>query len=419
MKEDFLKYQAQTSPYPLAMEVAYAKGSYIVDKNKVKYLDFVAGVSACSLGHQHPKVNKAIKKQLNLYSHVMVYGEYAQKPAVEYCKLLSSLLPPELNKIYLVNSGTEACEGALKLARRVTGRSQLISCHNAYHGNTMGSLSVMGFEERKQVFRPLIPDVDFITFNNETDILKITTKTAGVILESIQGGAGFIQPENGFLTKIKKRCDEVGALLIIDEIQPGFGRTGKLFGFENYNVVPDIIIIGKGMGGGMPVGAFVAKEEYIDLLSHNPKLGHITTFGGHPVIAAACLATLKEITQSNLIAQTLIKEKLFRSLLVHPLINEIRGIGLMLALVMPSPEITNEVVLQCQSKGLILFWLLFEPCAVRITPPLTISESEIKKGCAIIIEVLNSIDSDNNSIFIDKTANKRGFKRRIKDFLKV
>ena len=419
MKEDFLKYQAQTSPYPLAMEVAYAKGSYIVDKNKVKYLDFVAGVSACSLGHQHPKVNKAIKKQLNLYSHVMVYGEYAQKPAVEYCKLLSSLLPPELNKIYLVNSGTEACEGALKLARRVTGRSQLISCHNAYHGNTMGSLSVMGFEERKQVFRPLIPDVDFITFNNENDILKITTKTAGVILESIQGGAGFIQPENGFLTKIKKRCDEVGALLIIDEIQPGFGRTGKLFGFENYNVVPDIIIIGKGMGGGMPVGAFVAKEEYIDLLSHNPKLGHITTFGGHPVIAAACLATLKEITQSNLIAQTLVKEKLFRSLLVHPLINEIRGIGLMLALVMPSPEITNEVVLQCQSKGLILFWLLFEPCAVRITPPLTISESEIKKGCAIIIEVLNSIDSDNNAIFIDKTASKRGFKRRIKDFLKV
>ena len=419
MKEDFLKYQAQTSPYPLAMEVAYAKGSYIVDKNKVKYLDFVAGVSACSLGHQHPKVNKAIKKQLNLYSHVMVYGEYAQKPAVEYCKLLSSLLPPELNKIYLVNSGTEACEGALKLARRVTGRSQLISCHNAYHGNTMGSLSVMGFEERKQVFRPLIPDVDFITFNNETDILKITTKTAGVILESIQGGAGFIQPENGFLTKIKKRCDEVGALLIIDEIQPGFGRTGKLFGFENYNVVPDIIIIGKGMGGGMPVGAFVAKEEYIDLLSHNPKLGHITTFGGHPVIAAACLATLKEITQSNLIAQTLVKEKLFRSLLVHPLINEIRGIGLMLALMMPSPEITNEVVLQCQSKGLILFWLLFEPCAVRITPPLTISESEIKKGCAIIIEVLNSIDSDNNAIFIDKTASKRGFKRRIKDFLKV
>lgn len=417
MIEDFLKYQAQTSPYPLAMEVSFAKGSYIYDKKNVKFLDFVAGVSACSLGHQHPRVNEAIKKQLDLYSHVMVYGEYAQGPAVAYCKLLASLLPPALNKVYLVNSGTEACEGALKLARRVTGRSQLISCHNAYHGNTMGSLSVMGFEERKQVFRPLIPDVDFITFNNEDDIKKITHKTAGIILESIQGGAGFIQPENGFLSKIKKRCEEVGALLIIDEIQPGFGRTGKLFGFENYDVVPDIIIIGKGMGGGMPVGAFVAKAEHIDLLSHNPKLGHITTFGGHPVIAAACLATLKEITETNLISQTLEKEKLFRSLLVHPLINEIRGIGLMLALMMPSPEITNKVVLRCQDKGLILFWLLFEPCAIRITPPLTISEKEIRQGCAIILDVLNNIENavnvknEMNTNF--KIKNSISFKKRV------
>ena len=421
MIADFLKYQAQTSPYPLAMEVSFAKGSYIYNTKNQKFLDFVAGVSACSLGHQHPKVNKAIKKQLNLYSHVMVYGEYVQGPAVEYCKLLASLLPPELNKVYLVNSGTEACEGALKLARRVTGRSQLISCHNAYHGNTMGSLSVMGFEERKQVFRPLIPDVEFITFNNEEDIQKITHKTAGIILESIQGGAGFIQPENGFLTKIKKRCDEVGALLIIDEIQPGFGRTGKLFGFENYNVVPDIIIIGKGMGGGMPVGAFVAKAEYIDLLSHDPKLGHITTFGGHPVIAAACLATLKEITQTNLMAQTLEKEKLFRSLLVHPLINEIRGIGLMLALMMPTPEITNRVVLESQDEGLILFWLLFEPCAVRITPPLTISEKEIRKGCRVILKILNKIENDNgtNVHYIEPDQTK-SFKKRLKLlFLKV
>lgn len=393
MKADFLKYQAQTSPYPLAMEVSFAKGSYIYDQNNTPYLDFVAGVSACSLGHQHPRVSAAIKKQIDTYSHVMVYGEYAQGPAVAYCKLLASLLPPQLNKVYLVNSGTEACEGALKLARRVTGRSQLISCHNAYHGNTMGSLSVMGFEERKQVFRPLIPDVDFITFNNEDDIQKITHKTAGIIVESIQGGAGFIQPQNNFLTKIKKRCDEVGALLIIDEIQPGFGRTGKLFGFENYNVIPDIIIIGKGMGGGMPVGAFVARADYIDLLAHDPKLGHITTFGGHPVIAAACLATLQEITETNVMQQALEKEKLFRALLVHPLIHEIRGIGLMLALMMPSPEITNRVVLTCQDKGLILFWLLFEPCAVRITPPLTISEDEIRKGCALIINVLNEIEN--------------------------
>ncbi|MBC7525634.1 MAG: aspartate aminotransferase family protein [Flavobacterium sp.] len=391
MKSDFLTYQAQTTPYPLGINVFYALGSYIYSCDNKKYLDFVAGVSAVSLGHQNKRVNDAIKNQLDKYSHVMVYGEYAQNPAVEYCKLLAQNLPPQLNKVYLVNSGTEACEGALKLARRVTGRSQLISCHNAYHGNTMGSMSVMGFEERKQVFRPLIPDVDFITFNNEADLEKITTKTAGIILESIQGGAGFIQPQDDFLSKVKKRCDQVGALLIIDEIQPGFGRTGKLFGFENYNVIPDVIIIGKGMAGGMPVGAFVAKEEYMDLLTDNPKLGHITTFGGHPVIAAACLATLQVIIETDLIAQTLEKEKLFRQLLVHPLIQEIRGIGLMLAVMTSGSELTNKVIFKCQDRGLILFWLLFEPCAIRITPPLTISESEIREGCTIILEVLDKI----------------------------
>ncbi|WP_396212397.1 aspartate aminotransferase family protein [Flavobacterium sp.] len=391
MNSDFLKYQAQTSPYPLGMEVSHAIGSYIYDTNNKKYLDFISGVSACSLGHQHPRVNQAIKDQLDKYSHVMVYGEYSQSPAVQYCKLLVENLPESLNKVYLVNSGTEATEGALKLVRRVTGRSQLISCHNAYHGNTMGSMSVMGFEERKQVFRPLIPDVDFITFNNESDLEKITTKTAGIILESIQGGAGFIEPKNGFLTKVKKRCDEVGALLIIDEIQPGFGRTGKLFGFENYNVIPDVIIIGKGMGGGMPVGAFVANSNYMDLLSHDPKLGHITTFGGHPVIAAACLATLQEVIETNLMKAALEKEKLFRTLLVHPLIQEVRGKGLMLAAMTNDPEITNQVILRCQDKGLILFWLLFEGCAIRITPPLTISEEEIHEGCAIILKVMDEI----------------------------
>ena len=377
------------------MEVSHAVGSYIYDTNNKKYLDFVAGVSACALGHQHPRVNEAIKNQLDKYSHVMVYGEYAQHPAVEYCKLLVSLLPPELNKIYLVNSGTEACEGALKLVRRVTGRSQLISCHNAYHGNTMGSMSVMGFEERKQIFRPLIPDVDFITFNNEADLQKITSKTAGVILESIQGGAGFIQPTNDFLLKVKQRCEAVGALLIVDEIQPGFGRTGKLFGFENYNVIPDVVIIGKGMGGGMPVGGFIANEKHMDLLSHDPKLGHITTFGGHPVIAAACLATLQEITETDLIQQTLVKEKLFRELLVHPLIEEIRGKGLMLVAMTKNSEITNQVIFKCQDKGLILFWLLFEGCAIRITPPLTITEAEIKEGCAIILEAMNEVMTEN------------------------
>ncbi|WP_367768622.1 aspartate aminotransferase family protein [Flavobacterium sp. WC2421] len=391
MNTDFIKYQAQTSPYPLGMEVSHAIGSYIFDTNNKKYLDFVAGVSACTLGHQPPRVNQAIKDQLDKYSHVMVYGEYSQSPAVEYCKLLASLLPAPLDKTYLVNSGTEAIEGALKLARRTTGRSQLISCHNAYHGNTMGSMSVMGFEERKQVFRPLIPDVDFITFNNEADLQKITTKTAGVLLETIQGGAGFIQPENGFLKKVKARCVEVGALLILDEIQPGFGRTGTLFGFENYDVVPDILVMGKGMGGGMPVGAFTASAAMMDLLSDNPKLGHITTFGGHPVIAAACLATLQEITETDLMSSALEKENLFKSLLVHPLIQEIRGKGLMLAAMTRSAAITNEVILKCQDRGLILFWLLFEGCAIRITPPLTISEEEIREGCAIMLEVLNKI----------------------------
>lgn len=394
MLNDFFTYQAQTSPHPLAIEISHAKGSYIFDSEGNRYLDFVAGVSACSLGHQHPRVNDAIKKQLDKYSHVMVYGEYAQHPATEFCKLLAQHMPYPLTKTYLVNSGTEATEGALKLARRVTGRSQLISCFNAYHGNTMGSMSVMGFEERKQIFRPLIPDVDFITFNNEADIEKITTKTAGIILESIQGGAGFIQPENDFLKKIRQRCDEVGAIMILDEIQPGFGRTGKLFGFENYDVIPDVVVMGKGMGGGMPVGAFTASEKMMDLLSHDPKLGHITTFGGHPVIAAACLATLQEVTETNLMAETLEKEQLVRKLLQHPLIKEIRGRGLMLAAMTDSPEITNEVILRCHKRGLILFWLLFEGCAIRITPPLTVSNEEIEEGCTLLLDVLNEVQEE-------------------------
>lgn len=394
MLNDFYTYQAQTSPHPLALEISHAIGSYIYDTNGKAYLDFVAGVSACTLGHQHPRVKEAIKNQLDKYLHVMVYGEYAQHPATELCKLLAQNMPAKLNKTYLVNSGTEATEGALKLVRRVTGRSQLISCHHAYHGNTMGSMSVMGFEERKQIFRPLIPDVDFITFNNEADLEKITTKTAGIILESIQGGAGFIQPENDFLIKVRRRCDEVGALMIIDEIQPGFGRTGKLFGYENYGVVPDVVVMGKGMGGGMPVGAFTASSEMMDLLSHDPKLGHITTFGGHPVIAAACLATLQEVLETTLMAETLEKEKLFRELLVHPLITEVRGKGLMLAAMTRSADITNEIILRCHNRGLILFWLLFEAKAIRITPPLTVSKVEIEQGCRLLLEIMDEVQQE-------------------------
>ena len=391
MTLDFFKYQAQTTPHPLAMEISRAEGSYIYDTNNNAYLDYVAGVSACPLGHNHPKVIHAIKAQLDKYLHVMVYGEYIQKPAVELTRLLAENLPFPLEKTYLTNSGTEGIEGALKLAKRATGRSEIIAANRAYHGNTMGSLSIMGYEERKQAFRPLLPDVRFIEFNSEVDLNQITNKTACVILETIQGGAGFIEPKNNYLEKVRKRCDNVGALLILDEIQPGIGRTGTLFGFENYNCIPDILVTGKGLGGGMPIGAFTASGKLMDLLKDNPKLGHITTFGGHPVIAASALATLKEITESDLMQKALEKEKLFRKLLVHPLIKEIRGIGLMLAIITPSETVTNTLILKCKDQGLILFWLLFEPKAVRITPPLTISNDEIIKGCAIILDVLNSI----------------------------
>lgn len=330
-KDDFFTHQAQTTPHPLGLEVSRAKGSYIYDQEGKAHLDFVAGVSACGLGHGHPRVVEAIKEQVDKYMHVMVYGEYVQRPAVEFAKLLASHLPKNLETTYLVNSGTEAMEGAVKLARRHTGRSQIIAAHHAYHGNTMGSLSLMGFEERKSAFRPLVPDVRFIHFNAESDLDKITEKTAAVVLETIQGGAGFILPQNGYLEKVRKRCNETGALLILDEIQPGFGRTGKLFAFEHFNCIPDILVIGKGMASGLPVGAFVAPKEMMEKLQHSPKLGHITTFGGNPVIAAASLATLQELTETDLIPQTLEKEKLFRKLLVHPLIKEIRGKGLMLA----------------------------------------------------------------------------------------
>lgn len=388
---DFFKYQAQTTPHPLAMEVSRANGSYIYDKNQKAHLDFVAGVSACTLGHSNPIVVNAIKQQLDKYMHVMVYGEYEQEPAVKLTKLLASQLPKNLQKTYLTNSGTEAIEGAIKLARRATGRSEIISAKNAYHGNTMGAMSVMGFEERKQAFRPLIPDVRFIKFNNTEDLQFITKKTACVVLETIQGGAGFIEPLDNYLNKVQAQCNKVGALLILDEIQPGIGRTGKLFGFENYNCTPDILVTGKGLGGGMPIGAFTASEELMDLLQDQPKLGHITTFGGHPVISAAAHATLKEVIDSDLMQKTLEKEKLIRKHLQHPLISEIRGKGLMLAAITPSSEITNQVILEAQDLGLILFWLLFEPKAIRITPPLTISNDELIKGCGIIIDILNKI----------------------------
>ena len=388
----FKDFQAQTTAHPMGLEIVRAKGCYLYDSNKKKYLDLVAGVSACSLGHRHPTVVRAIKRQLGKYLHVMVYGEFIQKEPVLLAKLLADHLPQHLNTTYLTNSGTEAIEGALKLAKRVTGRAEIISAKKAYHGNTMGAMSVMGYELRKSAYRPLIPGTRYIRFNNPEDLKNITSQTAAVILETIQGGAGFIVPDKGYLKKVKKRCEDVGALLILDEIQPGIGRTGKLFAFMDHEIAPDILVIGKGLGGGLPVGAFIADQKHMAQLKQAPSLGHITTFGGNPVIAAACRATLDTMLNSNLIAATLEKEKLFRKLLVHPKIKAIRGKGLMLALIMEDTKTAQTLVKKCLEEGVLLFFLLFEPKAVRISPPLTISDKQIKKACKTLIKVLNQTE---------------------------
>ena len=374
------------------IEVSKAKGSYIYDNDNKKYLDFVAGVSACSVGHCNEKVIEAIKNQSEKYMHVMVYGEFVTKPSLDLAKLLAKNLPKNLNCTYFTNSGTEAMEGSMKLARRYTGRSKIIAAKNAYHGSTMGALTLMGLEERKKPFEPLIPEVDFIDFNSFKDLDRIDDNTSCVILETIQGSAGFIVPKNGYLIEIKKRCEEVGALLILDEIQTGIGRTGKLFGFENFDCIPDIIVYGKGLGGGIPIGAFTCSKKLMDTLHINPILGHITTFGGNPVITAAALQTLKIVLGSKLLEGIKEKENLIRKKLKHKLIREVRGIGLMLCLIMRNIEITNKLVLEAKSKGLILFWLLIEKKAVRITPPLTISKKELEDGCDIILNILDSIE---------------------------
>ena len=391
LKEDFLKFQAMTTNHPVALKVKKAKGVYITSTAGKKYLDFVAGISVCSLGHRHPKVVSAIRKQTRKYMHVMVYGEFAQAPAVDLCRELVSILPKNQESVYLTNSGTEAIEGALKLAKRATGRSELIGSYKSYHGSTQGALSLLGSEHQKEGYRPLIPGTRFIRFNNLNDLNQITTATAAVLLETIQGGAGFILPNKDYLKKVKERCEEVGSLLILDEIQPGFGRTGRFFGFEHYSVDPDIVVMGKGMGGGLPIGAFSASNSLMRLFKDKPKLGHISTFGGNPVIAAGSLATLRELRDSSIILQIEKKEALFRSKLKHKRIKEIRGKGLMLALILEDSETVDKIVHRCMKKGLILFWLLWEKSAIRITPPLTIKEKEILKGCAIIQKVLNSI----------------------------
>ena len=391
MKENFLKFQAQTTNNPISLEISNAEGSYVYDTNNKKYLDFVAGVSASNLGHKNKKIKEAILEQIEKYWHVMVYGEFIQEPTVKLCKLISDNLPNSLSSTYLTNSGTEAIEAAMKLAKRVTSRSKFIAAKNSYHGSTQGAMSIMGYEERKRAYRPLLPDIDFIKFNNENDISIIDNKTAAVILETIQGGAGFILPEKNYLKKIKNQCEKVGALLILDEIQPGIGRTGKLFAFEHYEIIPDILVYGKGLGGGFPIGALSSSFENMSLFKENPILGHITTFGGHPVISAAAHANLKETLDSGLMADINKKEKLFRKYLNHELIQEVRGKGLMLAIILKERKNTTKLVSKCLEKGLILFYLLFETKAVRITPPLTINDKEIKIGCEIILEVLDDV----------------------------
>ena len=390
-KDIYKKYQAQTFPYPSLLEIYEAKGSYITDVNGKKYLDFVAGVSACSIGHSNNKVVDAVKKQIDKYAHVMVYGEYMQKPQYNLAKLLAENLPEKLSTTYFTNSGAEAIEGAIKLSKRINSRSEIISCKDSYHGSTHGALSVMGNEHYKAQYRPLLPECNQIIYNNIKSLEKISKKTSAVIIESIQGASGFIVASNEFLVELNKVCKKYEVLIIFDEIQTCFGRTGTLFGFEQTKIIPDIICIAKGMGGGMPIGAFISSWENMNKLTFNPKLGHITTFGGHPINCAASKATLQYILEEKLIDHIKSKENLFRKLLVHTNIISISGVGLMLSLNLENKQQVNTVVENCMNDGLLLFYFLFNDKSIRITPPLTISKEEIKIGCEIILRNLDKV----------------------------
>ncbi len=389
-KDIFKKHQAQTFPFPSCIEIESANGSYITDVNGKQYLDFVAGVSACTLGHSNPIIIDAVKKQLDKYSHVMVYGEYIQSPQYKLAQLLSDNLPENLSTTYFVNSGAEAIEGAMKLAKRATGCSEIISCKDSYHGSTQGALSIMGNEEHKAKYRPLLPNCNQIIYNDENSLKNITRDTAAVVIEPIQGGTGFVTPKSNFLQKLREKCHETQSLLIFDEIQTCFGRLGTLFGFEKYNVTPDILCIAKGMGGGMPIGAFISSWELMNLLTFEPKLGHITTFGGHPVNCAASLATLQHLLSTDIMQEVEEKEQLFRTYLQHPKIKELRGNGLMLSIEFEDEKLAQKVVEQSLEKGLILFYFLFSKTAIRITPPITITKQEIIEGCEIIKGILEA-----------------------------
>ncbi len=390
-RQFFLQNVAQTSPKPLQLEIKKAKGIFLYGVDGKKYIDLVAGVSVSNVGHGNQKVLNAIRKQIAKYMHIHVYGELVLSPQVKYARLLDKLLPNPLSSTYFVNSGSEAIEGAMKLAKKFTGRTEIISFRNAYHGSTHGALSIQGSETYKTAFRPLLPDTQLLEFNNLDDLRKITKRTAGVVVEPIQGEAGIIVPKNNFLKHLRKRCDETGTLLIFDEIQTGLGRTGKLFGFENFGVVPDIITLAKAFGGGMPLGAFVASKEMMDSLKDNPALGHITTFGGHPVSCVAGLTALKVILEKKLPEAALAKEKLFRSLLIHPDIQEIRGQGLYLAVELGDSKKLIKFITKALDNGILSDWFLFNETSFRISPPLTITNEEIRLACKKILKTLNDI----------------------------
>lgn len=380
----FLNHIAQTTPFPFLLEIDKAKGVYLYDKEGKAYMDLISGVAVSNLGHQHPAVVKAIKEQVDKHLHIMVYGEYIQSSSNDLAEKLASLLPENLNTAYFTNSGAEAIEGALKLAKRYTGRTEMIAFRGAYHGSTHGALSVSGNETKKYAFRPLLPDVKFIQFNKQEDLAEITEKTACVLMETIQGDAGVRIPDQAFIDALRAKCDETGTMLIFDEIQTGIGRTGKLFAFEHFGVIPDILCSAKALGGGLPLGAFIASKEMMRHLTFNPMLGHITTFGGNPVSCAAAIATLNTLTSGNILNEVEAKGQLIEDLLQHKAIREVRRKGLMFAIEFDTQETVFKIAELCLKEGVITFWFLSCPNSFRIAPPLTITEEEIKKACSVI-----------------------------------
>jgi acetylornithine/N-succinyldiaminopimelate aminotransferase len=387
----FLQHVAQTSDAPLGLEIEKAEGVYLYDVAGKKYIDLISGIGVSALGHCHPKVVQAVQAQAAKYMHTMVYGEYVQSPQVQLAKYLCDVLPSTLNAVYFTNSGTEATEGAMKLAKRFTGKSEIISCYNSYHGSTQGALSLNGDEYFKSAYRPLLPDVRQIRYNNFEDIHLITNKTAAIFLEPIQAEAGVIVTEKGYLEAVRKRCDETGTLLVFDEIQTGCGRTGNLFRFQTENVVPDILLVGKAFGGGLPLAAFIADIEIMQVLQNNPVLGHITTFGGNAVCCAAGMASLQIISEQKLYEQVAQKAQLFIQLLNHTAIQKIHYCGLMMALYLDNFDNLRKVINECLENGLVTDWFLFANNCMRIAPPLIITEEEIQIACNIIIKALDKV----------------------------